>query len=158
MAGLALRAAAALVVAVMISAGSLDTVRAMQRSTAIPWVTDDDLAAAAWVREHTPTDAVIVYGMSNTSAVFSLGGRRALSARDGWTWDLGVADWYPRWMASASILAGSPEAPSLVTRYGVDYVVIGPRERAEFGASDAYWREHGATAFCAGEHCIYATR
>lgn len=158
MAGLALRAAAVLVVAVMISAGSLDTVRAMQRSTAIPWVTDDDLAAAAWVREHTPTDAVIVYGMSNTSAVFSLGGRRALSARDGWTWDLGVADWYPRWMASASILAGSPEAPSLVTRYGVDYVVIGPRERAEFGASDAYWREHGATAFCAGEHCIYATR
>ena len=156
--GLAVRTGAVFVVAVMISAGSLDTVRAMQRSTAIPWVTHDDLAAAAWMREHTPTDAVIVYGMSNTSAVFSLGGRRALSARDGWTWDLGVADWYPRWTASAAILAGTPDTPELVARYGVDYVVIGPRERADFSASDAYWSEHGTTAFCAGEHCIYATR
>jgi len=154
----AARAAAALTVAVMISAGSLDTVRAMQRATAIPWVTNDDLAAAAWMRDHTPADAVIVYGMSNTSAVFSLGGRRAVSARDGWTWDLGIADWHERWQASSAILAGGPDAPALVARYGVDYVVIGPAERTQLAASDVYWREHGTQAFCAGEHCIYATR
>ena len=35
----------------MISAGGLDAVRAMQRSTAIEWVSRYDVAAASWLRE-----------------------------------------------------------------------------------------------------------
>lgn len=140
------------------AAGALDLVRATQRSTAIPWVTDDDLAVAAWLREHTDPDAVLVYAMTNTSAAFSLGGRRAVSGYDGWTYDLGIADWYQRVLDSASILAGAPGTEQLVDRYGVDYVVIGPSERDLRGASDSYWATAGEVAFCAATTCVYAVR
>ena len=92
-------------VLLMVSAGGLDTVRAMQRSTAIPWVTNDDLAVSAWIRENTPTDAVLVYAMDTTSAAFSLSGRSAVSGYPGWPWDLGVADWYQRQGGDRSDLA-----------------------------------------------------
>jgi len=145
------------VVGTLVAAGSLDAVRAMQRGPAIPWATHDDLAVATWMRDHTPADAVIVYGMTNTSAAFSLGGRRAVSGYEGWTYDLGIADWYQRVLDSSAILAGAPDAAELVARYSVDYVVIGPHEREQRGASDMYWSEHGEQVFCAGEHCLYAT-
>ena len=81
----------------MISAGGLDTVRAMQRSTAIPWVSDDDLAAARGCATNSRTDDVLVYATNNNSAVAALGGRRVVSGYTGWTWDLGLPDWAIRW-------------------------------------------------------------
>jgi hypothetical protein len=140
----------------MISAGTLDTVRAMQRSTAIAWVTDDDLAAAEWLRDNSRPDDVIAYGMTNTSAAAALGGRRALSGYIGWTYDLGLADWNDRWAATRTILSGGNGASEAVERHGVDYVVIGPEARAEHDASDEYWATNGRLVFDAGEHRIYA--
>lgn len=149
------RVAATSAALLMVSAGGLDTVRAMQRSTAIPWVTNDDLAVSAWIRENTPTDAVLVYAMDTTSAAFSLSGRHAVSGYPGWTWDLGVADWYPRQLATEAILRGDPTATELVRTYHVDLVVIGPDERNLLAASDAYWRQRDPDAFCSGDTCVY---
>ncbi len=143
-------------VLVMISAGALDTVRAMQRSAAITWVSTDDLAAAEWLRDHTRPDDVIAYGMTNTSAAAALGGRRAISGYVGWTYDLGFADWDERWAATRTILSGGDGASEDVERYGVDYVVIGPSERLEHEASDRYWASAGRLVFSAGDHRIYA--
>lgn len=137
-------------------AGALDTLRSMQRATAIDWVTNDDLAVAEWLRDNTEPDSVIVYGMTNTSAAFSLGGRRAVSGYDGWSYDLGIADWHQRVLDSTAILSGAPDTPELVARYGVDYVVIGPAERDLRGASDAFWQANGTQLFCAGMNCVYA--
>ena len=61
----------------------------------------------------------------------ALGGVPAISGYPGWTNDLGLLDWAERWQASRSILAGDPDAMELVARYRVDWVAIGPRERAE---------------------------
>jgi hypothetical protein len=139
----------------MISAGGLDTVRAMQRSTAIPWVARDDLDAAAWLRSHSRPDDVIVYGANNTSAVAALSGRRAVSGYPGWTYDLGLPDWAIRWTDTGNILSGAPEATSDIDRYGVDYVVMGPIERSQFNGSDEYWTAHGTLVFHQGEYRIY---
>ena len=147
--------AAVLSVLVMVSAGGLDTVRAMERTTAIPWVDTDDMAAARWLRAHTAADAVIVYGAHNTSAAAALGGRRAVSGYTGWTYDLGLPDWGTRFAAAATMLSGGPGTASAVARYGVDYVVIGPRERRDMGASDAYWDTHGDLVFRQGKYSIY---
>ncbi len=149
--------AIAFMVLVMVSAGSLDTIRAMQRSAAIPWVTNDDLAAAAWLRDNTEPDDVIVYGMTNTSAVAALGGRRVVSGFIGWTYDLGLDDWLERSTASETILTGGSEASAAVDRYGVDFVAVGPNERGDLRASDAYWQQHGTQVFVSGEYAIYAT-
>ncbi len=149
------RVGATMAVLLMVSAGGLDTLRAMQRTTAIPWVTNDDLVVSAWIRENTPTDAVLVYAMDTTSAAFSLSGRSAVSGYPGWTWDLGVADWYQRQMATEAILRGDADTEVLVSRYNVDLVVIGPDERNLRGASDVYWRARDPEAFCSGDTCVY---
>jgi hypothetical protein len=151
----ALRGAAVACFLSMISAGGLDTVRAMQRSTAIPWVEDDDLAAARWLRTNSRSGDVLVYGASNTSAVAALSGRSAVTGYTGWTYDLGVPDWANRWTATAEILSGSSGAGADVARYSVDYVVMGPLERREFAGSDDYWTVNGTLVFEQGEYRIY---
>lgn len=147
--------AALLVTASMLVTGGLDVVRAMQRSSAIPWVSQDDLAAARWLRQDASPGEVLVYGAHNTSAVAALSGVAAVSGYPGWTVDLGLPDWGRRVEASRSILSGAPDALQLVERYGVDYVVIGPRERADMAASDAFWDRHGTLLFRQGEQRIY---
>ena len=154
---LVLRVGALAGVATMISAGGLDTVRAMQRSTAIPWVDSADLDAAGWLRAHSAPDAVVVYGATNYSAVMSLGGRRVVTGYTGWTYDLGLPDWAERWSDSRLILQGADGVDAAVAKYGVDYVVIGPPERRDFQASDTFWATHGEQVFAEGDYRIYRT-
>ena len=101
---------------------------------------------------------VIVHGMSNSSAVAALSGRLAVSGYIGWTYDLGVPDWSQRWNDVRTILSGAPEAEEAISRYGVDLVVIGPRERSEHLASDAYWSTVGVLVYERGAYRIYRTR
>ena len=153
-----LQAAVVACVLLMISAGGLDTVRAMQRSTAIPWVAADDVRAAMWLRANSAPDDVLVYGADNTSAVAALGGRRAVSGYTGWTYDLGLTDWAARWNDTRSILSGSADAQAGIDRYGVDYVVMGPIERSQYAGSDDYWSAHGTLVFQQGDYRIYRVR
>ncbi len=139
----------------MISAGGLDTLRAMQRSTAIPWVQHDDVDAASWLRANSHPDDVLVYGANNTSAVAALSGRRAVSGYPGWTYDLGLPDWSSRWSDTGMILSGGPDVRASIDRYGVDYVVMGPIERSEFNGSDDYWMANGSLVFDQGDYRIY---
>ncbi|MEO6122976.1 MAG: hypothetical protein ABIR32_04645 [Ilumatobacteraceae bacterium] len=154
----ALQLTAVVAALLMMSAGGLDTVRAMQRSSTIVWVDHDDVAAAIWLRGHSDAHDVLVYGTSNTSAVAALSGRRAVSGYPGWTYDLGLPDWATRWYASRAILSGGPTTDADIATYGVDWVVIGPGERREFDASDTYWDDHGTLTFEQGEYRIYSTR
>lgn len=152
---LALRVAAATCVGSMIVTGGLDTVRAMQRSSGIPWVDADEVAAAAWLRGNTRPDDVLVYAANNTSAAAALGGRRVVSGYPGWTWDLGLADWGTRRSDSGLILSGGAGAAERIARYGVDLVLMGPDERRDFAGSDAYWAVNGQLVFQQGEYRIY---
>jgi hypothetical protein len=93
--------------------------------------------------------------MDTTSAAFSLSGRSAVSGYPGWPWDLGVADWYQRQVATEAILRGDETTDSFVSQYNVNLVVIGPDERNLLGASDAYWRQRDPDAFCSGDTCVY---
>ncbi len=148
-------AGAVVAVLALTSAGGLDTVRAMQRSSAIDWVSADDIAAAQWLRRSASPGDRLVYGANNTSAVAALSGVPSLSGYPGWTYDLGLADWAERQSASATILAGGADTDRLVERYGIDYVVIGPRERTEYQASDDFWRSHATLVFDQGDYRIY---
>jgi len=148
-------AGAVAVVVSLTASGGLDALRSMQRSAAIPWVDADDLAAATWLRAHSTPGQRIVYGATNTSAVAALGGLPAVSGYPGWTRDLGLADWGERWDASRRILSGADDALDLVDRYGVAYVVIGPRERREMDADDSFWDRAGTLLFAAGDYRIY---
>jgi hypothetical protein len=153
----ALGGVAVLLLASLVVTGSVDTVRAMQTASAIPWVATDEVEAATWLREHAEPGEVLVYGTSNTSAVAALSGVPALSGYLGWTDDLGLADAERRARDSYVILAGTDGVEQAIETWGVDYVVIGPRERYEAQASDTFWNDRGALVFSAGEYQIYAT-
>lgn len=150
-----IRAAVAVLGLTLVATGGIDTVRGMQRSTAIDWVSADEVEVADWLRANAEPGDVLVYGASNTSAVAALGGVPAVSGYPGWTADLGLADWDTRVLDSGAILSGAPTAAELVEAYGVDWVAIGPWERSEYEASDEYWAAHGALVAQEGEYRLY---
>ena len=142
-------------VGALVATGAVDTLRATQRSTAIPWVDAAEGELAGWLRHHAQRGDVLVYGATNTSAVAALAGVPAVSAYPGWTDDLGLADWRDRELASQEILRGGPRAEALMAAYGVTWVLIGPAERAFMDASVTYWDTHGTLAATRGEYRLY---
>ena len=80
----------------------------------------------------------------------------AVLAYPGWVDDLGIEDWRIRLADTRTVLSGAPGALDVAARRSVDWVVIGPRERWEYEASDDFWAQHGALAFSSGEYRVYA--
>lgn len=146
---------ASMVVGGLVVTGTLDTIRGMQRSSAIAWVDRDALTAAAWLRDHRRDGDVLVYGVNNTSAVAALGGVPAVSGYLGWTYDLGLPDAFVRDDASRQILAGTDSALRLAHHYGVTLVAIGPHERTFMNADDDFWMKHGELVFVEGDYRLY---
>ncbi|MEZ5137388.1 MAG: hypothetical protein R2711_00940 [Acidimicrobiales bacterium] len=136
--------------------GALDLARATQRSARIPWATADGVEVAEWIRDRTDADDVVVAAPSNTEPVIALSGRRMLSGFPGWTFDLGVPDWYQREQDALAVLRGGDAAREAVARRGVDLVVIGPLERAEPVLADGGWWEANAeVVHRQGEWTVY---
>ena len=150
-----LRSAAAVAFVTLVITGGIDTVRGMQRTTAFPWVTADEVVLADWLRGRQQPGDVLVYGATNTSAVAALGGVPAVSGYPGWTSDLGLPDWYDRVQQSATVLSGGERTAEIVKAYGVVWVVIGPWERSQYAASDAFWSEHGELVVQSGDYSLY---
>lgn len=150
-----LRSAAVVAFCALIVTGGIDTVRGMQRTTAFPWVTADEVVVADWLRAHAQPGDVLVYGATNTSAVAAMGGVPAVSGYPGWTSDLGLPDWYARVQQSGVVLSGGEQSDELVEAYGIVWVAIGPWERAEYAASDTFWSEHAEQVIQVGGYSLY---
>lgn len=142
---------------VLIAAGSLDVWRAVDGSEGRALLTTaDGLDAAAWVREHTPPQAVFLVAPEITQPITSFGARRVVSGYTGWVWDLGVADWAQRSTDIGIALRGEAGTDEVLARYGVDFVVIGRDERGpNWRANEAYWAERGRLVYAAGEYLVY---
>ena len=156
--GLPGRFAAALLFVVMTLSGALDLYRATDSEvTLIPWTTAEGLAVATWVRDNVPADAVVATAPTNTNPVTSLSGHRVLSGYPGWTYDIGVADWWQRVDDTRNILQGGDPALEALERRGVGYVVVGPLERSpDLGVDEAWWAANGRPVFVAGDWTVYA--
>jgi hypothetical protein len=150
--------AAALLAVALTGTGVADLYRATDRSvTLIPWATADGLATAGWARRSLPADAVIATAPTNVNPVTALSGRRAVSGFPGWTFDIGVPDWSQRVDDTRAILLGGPAALEAIERRSVDYVVVGPLERApEVGVDEAWWAANGRFVFRSGDWVVYA--
>jgi hypothetical protein len=146
-----------LVVVSLTAAGGLDLFKAVDGT--LPTypaevASPGEVLVGEWVRVSTADDAVFVTASSSASQpVATLGGRAVVTAFDGWVFDLGL-DWSGRRQASIDILAGAPTTGDLIEQYGVDYVVIGPRELAA-GASTDHWDRSGTLVYDFGQYRIY---
>ena len=79
------------------------------------------------IRAVTPPGSIVLHAPTYNSEVF-LAGRRSVLGYPGHTWSQGL-DAGTREEDIRAIYAGAPDAAALLSRYGVGYVLVGPRER-----------------------------
>ena len=125
------RSAAAGALLLLTFAGSLDVWRVISRAETHIIFDADAVSFAEGLREATPPRALVLHVPTYRSPVF-LAGRRSLLGYPGHIWSQGL-DAGTREEDIARMYRGGPDAPELIRRYGVDYVMYGPEEAAVAG-------------------------
>lgn len=130
-------------VVLLCAAGALDVGKAVnwQRSKVEMFGTEAQRIAAA-VRARTEPDSVFLTAQDPNNAISGIAGRRIVLGYVGWIWSYGI-DYGDREFDIGRMFSGSEAAPELLKKYDVDYVVIGPAERAEkrFQVNEQYFAE-----------------
>ena len=156
-AGLPGAVAAVAMMLVLCLAGGLDAARNTDFTVSSIRFTDNaGLDVAAWSRNHTAPHAVFLAAYNHDSPISTLGARRVVLGYPGWIWTYGISDWVGHELDVQAMFQGRPEAPDLVRRYNVKYVVIGPQElQAPFSANEAYWQSNGVLVYSNAEYHVY---
>lgn len=97
----------------------------------------DAVGVAAWSRIYTERDSLFLNAPTYNSAVV-LSGRRSLMRYIGHLSSHGI-DYAGREEDLKKIYGGAPDADELIAKYGIDYVLISPRERESLQVNDAYF-------------------
>jgi hypothetical protein len=130
------RVGAALLLAVLVGAGALDIARATIGPRTFSEWDRDGVAFAEAIRDRTPPRAVILTAPTYNSAVL-LSGRPLFMGYPGWLFANGLP-YSAREQDVRVMYGGSPEAEDLLRRNGIQYIVLGPQERAEIKPDEAF--------------------
>jgi hypothetical protein len=133
-------------------AGGLDVWRVVTKTTQYREFDPDGMALAQQILRSTPPRAVILHAPTFNSPVF-LTGRASLLGYTGWAWSRGL-EYAPREADIRRIYAGAPDAPALLGRYHVEYVLLGPQERAAMPVDEAFFAQY-ATVGASGGYRLY---
>jgi hypothetical protein len=101
---------------------------AMVEDSYVIW-TQEETEIADWVRANTPPDSVFLTGSAHNHPIPSLSGRPRVMGYEGWLWSHGI-NWTMINARKRDEMAMFRGNYALVKDYGVDYVCIGPYERA----------------------------
>ena len=90
-----------------------------------------EIQMAEWVREpeHTAPDSIFLTGSAHNHPISSLAGRQRVMGYEGWLWSHGI-NWTSISERKNDEIAMYQGKYTLMRVYGVDYVCIGPYERA----------------------------
>ena len=140
--------ALALLAALTLS-GAIDVYRALSPIENLTLFSREEMEVAELLRQRTPPRAVILHAPIHNSAV-ALSGRQSVLGYPGHLWTHGIA-YGPREQEVRAIFAGGETARDALARLGVQYLLLGPRERDELRANEADFLarypvviEHGA--------------
>lgn len=133
-------------------AGGLDVFAVVTRQGEYKVFGRDDVNFAELIKQQTPPRATILHAPIHNTPVF-LTGRRSLMGYPGHIWTHGL-DFGPRQADINKIYAGSPDAASLLAKYGVDYVVIDPQEHSVMTVNSAFFSRYREVAKI-GEYHLY---
>lgn len=146
------RTAAGALLVVLTLAGGLDVFALLTRQGEYQEFDRDGVVFAETIKQQIPPRAMILHAPIHNTPIF-LTGRRSLMGYPGHIWTHGI-DSGPREADIKRIYAGSANAPALLAKYGVDYVVVDPQERSVMPVNDAFFsRYHEVTTV--GEYHLY---
>ena len=146
------RIAAGALLVVLTLAGGLDVFALLTRQGEYQEFDRDGVAFAETIKQRIPPRAMILHAPIHNTPIF-LTGRRSLMGYPGHIWTHGI-DSGPREADIKRIYAGSPNAPALLAKYGVDYVVVDPQERSVMPVNDAFFSRYPEVT-TVGEYHLY---
>jgi hypothetical protein len=132
----AVRFLVVLAVASMVAAPVLENLDQLEGHMDYRMLSAEQIRIAELVRTHTGEHDLIVTGMQSHDPVMMLSGRQILMGYWGQLWVSGIP-YQQRQAEVGEIYKLSPAGEALIRSYHVDYVVIGPDERATLGANEA---------------------
>ena len=127
--GGAWRAAALALLLMQTAAGGLDVWRAASGAVERRSFDKDGIAFAEIIKSETSPRSLILHAPTYNDPVY-LTGRRTFLGYPGHVWSHGI-NYGPREVALKRIYMGAADAPALIERAGIEYVVVGPLEREE---------------------------
>ena len=128
----------------LLLAGMLDVLTVITGAHEFREFDRDGMAIAQRISDRAAPRAVVLHAPGFNSPVF-LTGRRSLMGYAGWMWSRGL-DSSQRQADIQSMYAGTPEAASLLRRYQVEYVLIGPAEFASLNVNPQFWSQYPPVA------------
>jgi len=116
----------------------------------------DGVAFAETIKQSTPPTATILHAPIHNTPIF-LTGRRSIMGYPGHIWTHGL-DFGPREQEIREIYSGAPDAPALLAKYRVDYVVISPQEHAVVSPNVAFFATYTEVAKIGDYHLYKITQ
>jgi uncharacterized membrane protein len=116
---------------------------------------DDSIAAAAYVRENAPSDALVITGTQHTNAIAALSGRNIYVGAATFLYYHGL-DYVGRQEQVKQIYEDPAGSLDLLNEIGADYILISSYERGDYGVAADAFEEWFPVAFRQGEVTLYA--
>jgi hypothetical protein len=135
--GLPHKVAAGLLFVSLTVAGALDVATIMFRSAKLQIFDAQGVAFAESIKRTAPPRTLVLHAPVHNHPVF-LTGRRSLMGYPGHIWTHGL-EFVPRQSEIRRVYAGAPDAMSIMQKYDVGYVVVGPLERHELTVNDKFF-------------------
>lgn len=136
-AGAASRAVAAALVVSLTLAGALDVWRVLAETSEQGTFDANGVAFSELVKRETAPRSLILHAPTYNHPAY-LAGRRSLMGYAGHLWSQGI-DYVEREREVNRIYAGSPDTQGLLYKHGVEYIVVGPLERAGLRVNESYF-------------------
>jgi hypothetical protein len=143
------------VVLTMLLSGVLENLDQWRGGDRHRLLTAEELRVAQWARENTPPHAVFAAGLRHNHPISLLSGRRIVMGFPGWLWSQGIP-YGERESDLRAIFTLTSEAPPLLERYDVSYIVIGPDERQRFPVDTAAYRARFRSLLSTDQYQVFA--
>ena len=114
---------------------------------------NEEIAAARFARQQTSPHSLFLTSPTVHQPILSLAGRPIVRGDTAWLWSHGY-EFAEREADVKSIYAGSDEARSLISYYGIDYVYLGPKE-IERGANQNFFDANFPRVYQSPKIAIY---
>jgi hypothetical protein len=135
--GPAKKVASLILFACLTLAGALDVAAIVLRSNKYEIFLSSGITFAEMMKRETPPQAVVIHAPVHNHPVF-LTGRRSLLGYPGHVWTHGL-EFGPREAEIKRVYAGAPDAGTILKRYGVNYIVVGPIERNMMNVNEQFF-------------------